>query len=203
MDEDTLNAAMTILNIAKLLYDHGKLPRLMDKLQGCTELAWDNQSAVEFCACESVFQDTRSYEQYGKHVSPHEYEPDRVAYVLRDPLLDRFYALCREYEALKGITRIENPYARQMEDAVHTAMRFSNLSFDYLWIDGSKPRTSPKLLFFVFEEFYSFGEVPEALCDILDACQDGIKRLERELEKPEDKVIPLPSPVVSEHKEAA
>lgn len=31
MDEDTLNAAMRILNMAKVLESHGKLNRLMDR----------------------------------------------------------------------------------------------------------------------------------------------------------------------------
>ena len=203
MDEDTLNAAMKILNMAKVLESHGKLTRLMDKLEGCTELTWDNQCMVERFACESIFQDTRCYEQYGKQTSRHEYEPDREVYVLRDPLLDGFYALCREYEVRKGITRIENPHAWQMEDAVHGAMRLSNYNFDYLWIDGSETRKSPKLVLLLFEEFYSFDELPRALCDILDACQSGIRKLEQELKKPAGKVIVLPSQPALKQKEAA
>ena len=81
MDEDTINAAMRILNMAKVLESHGKLTRLMDKLEGDTELSWDNQCIVERVACESVFQDTRCYQQYGKQISRHEYEPDREVYV--------------------------------------------------------------------------------------------------------------------------
>ena len=108
MDEDTLNAAMRILNMAKVLESHGKLNRLMDMLGDCTEITWDNQCMVERFACESVFQNTKCYEQCGKQVSHHAYEPDREVYVLRDPLLDRFHALCREYESRRGITRIEH-----------------------------------------------------------------------------------------------
>ena len=163
MDEDTLNAAMRILNMAKVLESHGKLNRLMDMLGDCTEITWDNQCMVERFACESVFQNTKCYEQCGKQVSHHAYEPDREVYVLRDPLLDRFHALCREYESRRGITRIENPYA----------------------------------------EFYSFDEIPKALCDILDACQSGIRELEQELKKPAGKVIALPSQPALKQKEAA
>lgn len=76
MDEDTLNAAMRILNMAKVLESHGKLNRLMDMLGDCTEITWDNQCMIERFACESVFQNTKCYEQYGKQVSHHEYEPD-------------------------------------------------------------------------------------------------------------------------------
>ena len=63
MDEDTLNAAMRILNMAKVLESHGKLNRLMDMLGDCTEITWDNQCMVERFACESVFQNTKCYEQ--------------------------------------------------------------------------------------------------------------------------------------------
>ena len=38
MDEDTLNAAMRILNMAKVLESHGKLNRLMD-----IRSAWDGE----------------------------------------------------------------------------------------------------------------------------------------------------------------
>ena len=69
MDEDTLNAAMRILNMAKVLESHGKLNRLMDMLGDCTEITWDNQCMVERFACESVFQNTKCYEQCGKQVS--------------------------------------------------------------------------------------------------------------------------------------
>ena len=77
MDEDTLNAAMRILNMAKVLESHGKLNRLMDMLGDCTKITWDNQCMVERFACESVFQNTKCYEQCGKQVSHHAYEPDR------------------------------------------------------------------------------------------------------------------------------
>lgn len=46
MDEDTLNAAMRILNIAKVLENHGKLSKLIDKLGNYTEITWDNQYMV-------------------------------------------------------------------------------------------------------------------------------------------------------------
>ena len=182
----------------------GKLASLINVLSDCTELTWDNQYVVERSACESIFQDTRWYEQCGKKVSRHEYEPDREVYVLRDPLLDRFYALCLEYEAQRGISRIENPFARRIEDTVHDAMQLSDYSYDYLWIDGSEERKSPKLLLFIFEEFYSFDEIPKALFTILDDCQNGIRKLEQELGKPAGKkVIALPAQPALKQKEAA
>ena len=78
-----------------------------------------------------------------------------------------------------------------------------NMNPDYLWVDGSEARKSPKLLLFLFEEFYSFDEIPKALCDILDACQSGIRELEQELKKPAGKVIALPSQPALKQKEAA
>ncbi|MFQ7749865.1 MAG: hypothetical protein ACLRJV_22290 [Eubacteriales bacterium] len=36
---------------------------------------------VERFACESVFQNTKCYEQCGKQVSHHAYEPDREVHV--------------------------------------------------------------------------------------------------------------------------
>lgn len=203
INEDILRASVSILSIAKLLYDHGKLDILFDYIGSDTDLSWDSQCLVEQCACQCVFQDTRIYHHEGKKVSHTEYEEDRDTFVLRDPLLNRFDQLCREYEAKYGISRIENNFVRQMENAVHVAMQFPNYCYDYLWIDGTKDRKGPKLVLFLFEEFESYERIPEALCAILDACAYEISQLEEKLAQPADKVIPLPLTPSDEQKEAA
>ena len=59
-----------------------------------------------------------------------------------------------------------------------------------------------KLLLFLFEEFCAIGEVPEALCAVLDFCREGIARIERELSREPSKIISLPAHR-REYKEAA
>lgn len=117
--------------------------------------------------------------------------------------MNRFDQLCREYEARYGISRIENDFVRQMENAIHGAMQFPNYCYDYLWVDGTKDRKGPKLVLFLFEEFDSYEDIPEALCTILDICACEISQLEEKLAQPADKVIPLPLTPPNEHKEAA
>ena len=203
INEDILRASVSILSIAKLLYDHGKLNRLFDYIGSDTNLSWDSQCLVEQCACECVFQDTRIYHHEGKMVSHTEYEEDRDAFVLRDPLLNRFDQLCRQYETKYGISRIENNFVRRMENAIHSAMQFPNYCYDYRWMDGSKDRKGPKLVLFLFEEFDSYEKIPEALCTILDACACEISQLEKKLAQPADKIIPLLLAPPTEQKEAA
>lgn len=203
INEDILRASVSILSIAKLLYDHGKLNRLFDYIGSDTDLSWDSQCLVERCACECVFEDTRVYYQEGKKVSRTEYEEDRDTFVLRDPLLNRFDQLCREYEARYGISRIENNFVRQLEDTIHSAMQFPNFCYDYLWMDGTKDRKGPKLVLFLFEEFDSYERIPEALCTILDTCACEVSQLENKLAQPQDKAIPLPLTSLSKQKEAA
>lgn len=95
-----------------------------------------------------------------------------------------------------------NPYVRELEAAIHHALALNDYSYDYLLVDGTKDRKGPKLLLFLFEEFCAIGEVPDALCAILDFCKDGIARLERELSRESSKIISLPAPL-PEYKEAA
>lgn len=203
MDEYTLNGAMTVLYLAKLMEEHGRLEKFYEVV-GCDDLSldYDGQYLAELAACESIFADTRTQFQEGKRLTPYEYEPDREVYILRDPLLTRFDALCREYERRKGISQAENPCVRELENAVHHALSLNDYSYDYLLVDGTKDRKGPKLLLFLFEEFCAIGEVPEALCAILDFCEDGIARLERELSREPSKIISLPA-LQPEHKEAA
>ena len=203
MDDYTLNGAMTVLYLAKLMEEHGRLEKFYEVI-GCDDLSldYDGQYLAELAACESIFADTRTMLQEGKHLRPFEYEPDREVYVLRDPLLTRFDALCREYEARKGVPQTEDPYVRKLEAAIHHALALNDYSYDYLLVDGTKDRKGPKLLLFLFEEFCAIGEVPDALCAILDFCKDGIARIERELSREPSKIISLPAPL-PEYKEAA
>lgn len=203
MDEEILQSAMTILYLAKLLDNSGRLPKFLDLVGNDLEICWDNQYIAERCACECVFQNTKVYYHEGKPVSRDEWTENREVYVFRDPVLNRFDALCREYEAQRSISKVENPYARRLEDTIHHAMRFHDYSYDYLWKDGTEDRKGPKIVLFLFEEFCSYHEIPEGLCGIIDFCELGVKQLECELEKQEANIIPLPTAVTPEYKEAA
>lgn len=202
-DEENLQSAMTILHLAKLIDSCGKLPKFLELIGDDLELCWDNMYLAEQCACECIFQDTKSYYHEEKRVSKHEWRSSRIVYVFRDPLLNRFVSLCREYEAQRGIPKVENPYIRRLEDTIHRAMQFDDYSYDYLWKSGTGDRKGPKLVLLLFEEFYSYREIPEGLREILRDCTWGIKQLERELGKQEDKIIPLPAAATPEYKEAA
>lgn len=202
-DAENLQSAMTILHLAKLIDSCGRLPKFLELIGDDLELCWDNMYLAEQCACECIFQDTKSYYHEEKRVSRHEWRDSRIVYVFRDPLLNRFDALCREYEAQRSIPKVENPYVRRLEDVIHRAMQFDDYSYDYLWKDGTEDRKGPKIVLFLFEEFCTYSDIPEGLRKILNACAEGIGQLERELGKQEDKIIPLPAVAAPDYKEAA
>lgn len=203
MDEEELDGALMVLYVAKLLYEHDNLDQLFEKLGDNIEVSWDNQYLVGECACECVFQDTRVYYHESKYVSPTKYLPDRAVFVLRDPLLNRFHALCCEYEKRTGVLRNRNLYVHRLENAIHSVMSFPAYDYDYFWDDGTGSRKPPKLVVLLFEEFFEFESLVGALCTILDALEEQIADLVRELENLTTKVIPLPPPYEQKSKEAA
>lgn len=203
MDEEILQSAMTILHLAKLLDESGRLSKFLELVGNDLEICWDNQCIAERCACECVFQDTKVYYHKEKRVSRDEWAEAQEVYVFRDPILNRFGALCREYEAQRSISKVENPYFRRLEDTIHHAMQFHDYNYDYLWKDGTEDRKGPKIVLFLCEEFCSYHEIPEGLCRIIDFCESEVKQLERDLEMWEVNIIPLPTTVTPECKEAA
>lgn len=203
MDEEELDGALMVLYVTKLLYEHDNLDQLFEKLGDNIEVSWYNQYLVGECACECVFQDTRVYYHESKSVSPFSYLPDRTVFVLRDPLLNRFDDLCCEYEMRTGTLRNQNTYVHRLENAIRSAMNFPAHDYDYFWDDGTVPRKPPKLVVLLFEEFFEFESLVDALCTILDALEEQITELVRELENPTSEAIPLPSPYEQKSKEAA
>lgn len=194
---------MQSLYIAKIFYDHNRLDKLMDNLDSNTTISWDELGWIEMVSVESVFADSRCYQQRGQRVMADLYDPDRVTYVLRDPLLTRYDSLCRQLETRTGITPVENQFARNLESVVHRNMQLNNYCYDYYWIDSTKDRKGAKIVLSLFEEFSTYYEVADALFTILDFCAAGIPKLEAALVEAErKKVIPLPIQAMPEQEAA-
>lgn len=194
---------MQSIYIAKIFYDHDCLDHLIENLDDDVTVSWDELGWIEVASVESVFADSRCYQQQGRKLMADTYEPDRVTYILRDPLLTRYDGLCRQLETQTGITPVENQFARELESAVHRNLQFGNYCYDYLWKDSTKDRKGAKIVLFLFEEFSAYYEVADSLFTILDFCKANIPRLEAALAEAEkNKVIPLPIRVTPE-KEAA
>lgn len=124
---------------------------------------------------------------------------ERTVYIMRDSLLSRFDQFCREYEAVRGILPIENPFVSTLEDAVGRFLRMNSYSYDYCLYDSLRDKKGPKLVLTVDDEFEAYYDIPDALFSILDACEDGIDhletelaRLKREAEENKRKVIAFP-----------
>lgn len=175
----------------------------MANLDDNVTISWDELGWIETVLVESVFADSRCYQQEGSRVIADTYEPDRVTYVLRDPLLTRYDDLCRKLERQTGITPVENLFARELESAINRNLQFNNYCYDYCWKDSTKDRKGAKIVLFLFEEFSTYYEVADALFTILDFCEAGIPRLEAALaEAKQEKVIPLPIQAAPEQEAA-
>lgn len=131
------------------------------------------------------------------------YELDRITYVLRDPLLTRYDSLCRMYEAENGITKVENPFARNLDHVIQNSLRFGDYSYDYFWADSTQDRKGAKIVLFLFEEFSSYYYIPDGLFSILDFCAENIPALEASLAgKAKEKLIQLPLRAIPEQEAA-
>ena len=194
---------MQSLYIAKIFYDHNRLDTLLDCLDDDITISWDELSQLEQTAVGCIFADSRYHYQPEKYIDRDHYRSDQDVYVLRDPLLTRYDNLCRRLEAAEGITKVENPFAKDLESAIHRQLRLSSYCYDYRWIDSTQDKKGAKLVLFLFEEFGVYYDLIEALFSILDFCEETIPKLESRLAKQVGaKVIRLPVPAATE-KEAA
>ena len=56
------------LYIAKTFYDHDRLDKLIENLDDDVTLSWDELGWIEMASVESVFADSRCYQQQGRRV---------------------------------------------------------------------------------------------------------------------------------------
>ena len=194
---------MQSLYIAKIFYDHNRLDTLLDCLDDDITISWDELSQLEQTAVGCIFADSRYHYQPEKYIDRDHYRSDQDVYVLRDPLLTRYDNLCRRLEAAEGITKVENPLAKDLESAIHRHMQLSSYCYDYRWINSTADRKGAKIVLFLFEEFAVYYDLIEALFSILDFCEEMIPELENRLaKKAGTKMLRFPEPAATE-KEAA
>ena len=194
---------MQSLYIAKIFYDHNRLDTLLDCLDDDITISWDELSQLEQTAVGCIFADSRYHYQPEKYIDRDHYRSDQDVYVLRDPLLTRYDNLCRRLEAAEGITKVENPFAKDLESAIHRHMQLSSYCYDYRWINSTADRKGAKIVLFLFEEFAVYYDLIEALFSILDFCEEMIPELENRLaKKAGTKMLRFPEPAATE-KEAA
>ena len=182
LDEYEMDGIAKLLHIAKRFADRGRLDLLLQASGKDAILSVETYVTVQ----RHPEDDWRMFSE-------------RTVYIMRDSLLSRFDQLCREYEAVRGILPIENPFASTLEDAVGRFLRMNSYSYDYCLYDSLRDKKGPKLVLIVDDEFEAYYDIPDALFGILDACEDGIDhletelaRLKREAEENKRKVIAFP-----------
>lgn len=203
MDVWEVDYAMQMLYIACCFNEHGRLNDLLKALGPSVDLDPYDVSEFSQAAIAEIFQNTKCFYHGGCYDRAKNYIEGKEILVLRDPVLSRYDKLCREYEEKAGITPVENPYARDLESAVHQAMRhISSYCYDYRWFDGTMDKKGPKLVLMLDDEFVPFYDIPESLFSILDFCEERMAELEQTLSQCEGAVIPFPAREEQE-KEAA
>ena len=202
--ECEIEYAMQALHLAKPFYDHGCLDRLLKATGTDITLSGDDLYIIEQAAAQCVFEDTRFVWQEGRldrrvGCCRSSYE----VYVLRDPLLTRCDRLCRAYEAAKGCSMTEDPFAKALEGEIQRDMQLNSYCYEYYWKPGDGNRRDAKLVLLLDGDFDAYYSIPGALFGILDHCRDAIPELEHELEEVSGKRAHFPSGLSGHWKEAA
>lgn len=191
MGDYEIEWTLEMLFTAKHLYDVGKMDDLMAVLTDFTDggeftFDFDMAPLLYEAAIGLIFEETRVY--YNE-------ETQQTTFVFWDTILYRYNTLCRAYEARYGIAEIENHYVKKAEKAIHSAMTFGCMDYDYTWKTGTKHPKDSKLVWIEGVEFCHIYEVPRGLIELMDFYTEGVARLEAELYPAGGKVIQLPQPV--------
>jgi hypothetical protein len=192
METCELEYVMQTLYVGSIFHEHGRLEDFMKCAGEDTELSPDTMWDVIREPITEVFQDTRYYYHEAHYNTVDEYVGGLEIFVMRDPLLSRYDRLCREYELRKGFTKVEDPFAADLESAVHRAMQMRSYCYEYRWYDGTMDKKGPRLVLMLDEEFDVYIDIPEALFEILDFCQDKLPALEHALAELDARIIDLP-----------
>lgn len=190
MGDYEIEWTLELLFTTKHLYDAGKMDALMDALTDFTDgeeftFDFDMAPLLYEAAIGLIFEETRAY--YNE-------KSEQTAFVFWDPIMYRYNCLCREYEVRHGIAEIENPYIKKAEKAIHSAMTFGCMDYDYTWKTGTKRPKDSKLVWIEGVEFCHIYKVPRGLIELRDFYTEGVARLEAELYPAGGKIILLPTP---------
>lgn len=178
LDECEMDGIAKLLHVAKRFADRGRLDLLLKASGKDAILSAETYWELEYELPCLIFEDVavQRHPEYDRRMFT-----ERTVYIMRDSILSRFDQLCREYEAVRGILPIENPFVSTLENAVNRALRINSYSYDYYLYDSLRDKKGPKLILVVDDEFEAYYDIPDALFSILDVCEDGIDRLETEL----------------------
>lgn len=196
IDEYEMDSIAKLLHIAKRFADRGRLDLLLQAGGKDAILSAETYWEFEYELPCMIFEDVtvQRHPENDRRMLI-----ERTVYIMRDSILSRFDQLCREYEAVRGILPIENPFVSTLETAVSRALSMNSYSYTYCLYDSLRDKKGPKLVLTVDDEFEAYYDIPDALFGILDACEDGIDhletelaRLKREAEKNKRKVIAFP-----------
>ena len=161
-----------MLRLAKMAHDSDLKDKAEEIFRGVS-LDCDMYYEMVYELNGSVFEDTSLFYN----------EEDGIeTYVFCDPLIDRFCQLCWQYEQRRHLSEEENPYRKEVGQAICEGFRMNSYSYDFDWKLSAGDRGRRRLLFFYGEEFYSTDELPCGLLDIREAFQELNFRLEKELE---------------------
>lgn len=158
---------------AKRLWDNGVADKFLKTsgnfsvdAEAYYEIAWDGMS--------SVFRDVRNY----CNEKENEYWEVHVCF---DPLIDRFFKLCQEYEKCKGLAPEGNPIRTSGARAVCDSFGFWDFSCDWMLCDEMHGRA--RLVIVSDENFCGLHILPLALAGARHELENQLELLEAEIKE--------------------
>lgn len=158
---------------AKRLWDEGVADKFLNTsgnfsvdAEAYYEIAWDGMN--------SIFSEVRNYYNEDE-------EGCLESHVCFDPLIDRFFELCREYEKCNGLEPGENPIRTSGTKEICNSFGFWDYSCDWMLCDERHGR--PRLVIISDENFCGLHILPLALAGARRELENQLALLEAEIKK--------------------
>jgi hypothetical protein len=157
--------------LIKAMHDYGVGGKLLN-LWGRSEVSSDDRYEIAYDASESAFENLCIYYNEYKEVE---------TWVFFDPLIDEFCRLCEEYERKKNIPHPQNPYRRDIETAMRSALCFNSYSYDYNFYMYPEQIGRHRLALILYNEFCDTESIPLGLLEFRAALEHYLELLRKEL----------------------
>ena len=169
-----------ILSIKKICYDH---MGICNSIPLDSDYLWETM--YEALNDAAAYTEDSFVDAWGAYVQK-----------LRFPNMQKYYDLCREYGKKHRIAFKNNRFIKGAADFVNSEMNgINSYCIDWMLVTPKKETEKhwPCLAVFTSPEFYQPVQLVESVYNIRSFYEEGVKRLEEELNRPLEKITRLPT----------